>query len=316
MAKLFLKYFGNYTMSAYTLYYNSSVIHYNTVNNNTARFNMTERGTFISSVVLNSTLPLHGNSSVAESLFTAYGGVFHVPSLSVKSNLTGTYYKYKVPSGFYNFVYNNAHYVSKYFSVDVTGNNTVHQTINPYLISINITNNTGKSCTYTLDAGTTYTGNGTYRATSGSNYLTVSQDGNIIYNHPISLTSANPYFQLNLTMSSKNITFKGNETDNTNLSLVYSGNVTSNLYIASLDFKNFNTTTSYAMITISGAANGSYTMDKGLYIYNLSQSLPTSADNLTIKLVYDNDSQFSISGHKVVELYGCNISTSGNYITE
>jgi len=316
MAKLFLKYSGNYTMSAYTLYYNSSVIHYNTANNNTAMFNMTERITFISSVVLDSAVALHGNSSVANSNLTVRGGVFSVPSLSVKSNLSGTYYEYKVPSGFYNFAYNNVNYVSKYFSVDVTGNSTVNKTIDPYLISIHITNNTGESYNYTLDGGKTYTGNGTYRAASGSNSLRVLQSGNTIYNRFISLTSAKPYYQLNLTMSSENLTFNGNQTDTANLSIIYSGNVTSNFYIASLDFKNFTTTTSYAMITISGAANGSYTMDKGLYTYNLSQSLPTSAGNLTIKLVYDNDSYFSISGHKVVEVYGYNISRAGNYITE
>jgi len=316
MAKLFLKYSGNYTMSAYTLYYNSSVIHYNTSNNNTARFNMTERATFIFTVVLNSAFPLHGNSSVANSNLTARGGVFSVPSFSVNSNLTGTYYEYDVPAGFYNFAYNNINYVSKYFGVDVTGNNTVHQTINPYLISINITNNTGKPYNYTLDGGTTCTGNGTYMATSGNNYLRVSQGGNMIYSKSIFLGNLNPYYQLNLTLNNNNVTFKGIEKQSTNISITYSGNVTSSFYITSLEFKNFSTPAREGSITLSGAAIYSGYMTGGVYTYNLSLSLHISTGNLTIKLVYDNDSVISTNGRMAVELYGYNISKSGNYITE
>ena len=315
MAKLFLKYSGNYTMSAYTLYYNSSVIHYNTANNDTARFNMTERITFISSVILQSAVPLHDNSSVANSTLTVKGGVFSVPSLSVNGNLTGTYYKYEVPAGFYNFAYSNAHYVSKNFGVDVTGNSTVNKTIDPYLISINIRNNTGNTFNYTLGS-TFYSGNGIHMATSGITTLLVFHDGKIVYDNTILLTSANPYYQLNLTISNKNLTFNGIETDSTNLSIVYSGNVTSNFYIASLEFENFSTSATNGMIIISGAASGSYPLDSGLYTYNMSQSLPTSAGNLTIKLVYDNDSKVSTDGRMTVEVYGYNISTLGNYITE
>lgn len=314
MAKLFLKYSGNYTMSAYTLYYNSSVIHYNTANNDTARFNMTERITFISSVILHSAVPLNKNSSVANSTLTVKGGVFSVPSLSVNSNLTGTYYEYKVPSGFYNFAYNNVNYVSKSFSVDVTGNSTVNKTIDPYLISINITNNTGKSYDYTLGS-TTYTVNGTYRATSGSNYLTVSQGSNMIFSKSIFLGNLNPYYRLNLTLNNNNVTFKGIAKQSANISITYSGNVTSSFYITSLEFENFSTSATNGMITISGAANYSGYMPGGVYTYNLSSSLYTSTGNLTIKLVYDNDSQLTTNG-VAVEVYGYNISTLGNYITE
>ena len=124
------------------------------------------------------------------------------------------------------------------------------------------------------------------------------------------------FIQLNLTISNKNLTFNGIETDSTNLSIVYSGNVTSNFYIASLEFENFSTSATNGMIIISGAASGSYPLDSGLYTYNMSQSLPTSAGNLTIKLVYDNDSKVSTDGRMTVEVYGYNISTLGNYITE
>jgi hypothetical protein len=316
MAKLFLKYSGNYTMSAYTLYYNSSVIHYNTANNNTARFNMTQRTTFSPTVVLDSVVPLHGNSSVANSTLTASGGVFSVLLLSVTSNLTGTYYKYNVTHGFYNFAYNNAHYVSRKFDVDVTGNNTVNETINPYLISINITNNTGKSYNYTLDGGTTYTGNGTYMATSGSNYLKVSQGGNIIYSNTVLLTSAKPYYQLNLTMSSKNLTFTGIEKESTNLSITYSGNVNSKFYITSLEFKNFSTAAYNGEITIGTSRYYDDYMAEGSYTANFLPPIYTAPGSLTIKLVYDNDSHVTISGRMVVEVYGYSISTSGNYITE
>ena len=137
----------------------------------------------------------------------------------------------------------------------------------------------------------------------------------MIYSKSIFLGNLNPYYRLNLTLNNNNVTFKGIAKQSANISITYSGNVTSSFYITSLEFENFSTSATKGMITISGAANYSGYILGGVYTYNLSSSLHTSTGNLTIKLVYDNDSQLTTNG-VAVEVYGYNISTLGNYITE
>ncbi|EQB68153.1 MAG: hypothetical protein AMDU4_FER2C00320G0006 [Ferroplasma sp. Type II] len=137
---LSLKYSGNYTMAAYTLYYNSSFVKYSTASGiHHIKFNMTKRMILNSTIMLKSSVPLKGNASVGESYLSGYGGIFSISPAFIRSNSIGTYYGYSIPSGIYRFNYNNAHYVPTNFNLNIAENSTYKETVNPYLISVNIT---------------------------------------------------------------------------------------------------------------------------------------------------------------------------------
>ncbi len=315
MAELFLKYSGDYAIAAYTLYYNSSFIKYNTSSDHIIKFNMEERKTFTGTLKLHSSEPLNGSSSVAYSTLAGYGGIFHILPSHGKNTSTETYYVYKVPAGFYSFSYYNSNYVSKKFVINVTGNDTINETINPYLISINISNYMGKPYKYTLD-NRTYSSNDTFRAIAGANSLNVEIGENTIYTNIIHLSSANPHHRLNITIENKNITLAGNETGSANLSITYSGNIISNLTITTLRFENFSTTGNNGSITISGVADYNGTLVGGIYTYNLTSPLNVTPGKIIIKLVYNPDSNLDKTGTMNVEICGYAISASGTYITE
>ncbi len=97
------------------------------------------------------------------------------------------------------------------------------------------------------------------------------------------------------------------------LILTYSGHITSNMTITALDFKNFTTSNTSGTITI-----GNYTeiLAGDTYEYNLTTPINVSPGDITVKLVYLNDSIVDTTGSMSVEIYGYNVSASGNYITE
>ena len=311
---LSLKYSGNYTMAAYTLYYNSSFVKYSTASGiHHIKFNMTKRMILNSTIMLKSSVPLKGNASVGESYLSGYGGIFSISPAFIRSNSIGTYYGYSIPSGIYRFNYNNAHYVPTNFNLNIAENSTYKETVNPYLISVNITDNTGKSYNYSLD-GATYTLNGTYRASGGINELSLDVGGKNIYSKSIMIGPADPYYKLDMTVQNNNVTFNGNESDSSNLILTYSGHITSNMTITALDFKNFTTSNTSGTITILGNYTGILAGDT--YEYNLTTPINVSPGDITVKLVYLNDNIVDTTGSMSVEIYGYNVSASGNYITE
>jgi len=311
---LSLKYSGNYTMAAYTLYYNSSFVKYSTANGiHPIKFNMTERMILNSTIMLKSSVPLNGNASVGESYLSGYGGIFSISPAFIRSNSTGTYYGYSTPSGIYRFSYSNSNYAPNNFNLNIVENSTYKETVNPYLISVNIIDNTGKLYNYSLD-GATYTLNGTYRATSGINELSLDVGGKNIYSKSIMIGPADPYYKLNMTIQYNNVTINGTETDSSNLILTYSGHITSNTTITALDFKNFTTSNTSGTITILGNYTG--ILAGNTYEYNLTTPINVSPGDITVKLVYLNDSIVDKTGPISVEIYGYNVSASGNYITE
>jgi hypothetical protein len=310
-----LEYSGNYTMAAYTLYYNSSFVKYSTAKGiYHIKFNMTARETFNSTIMLNSSVPLNGNASTAKSYLNGTGGIFIINPTFIKINSTGTYFSYSMPSGIYRFNYNNRYYVPKNFNMNVAGNTSINKTINPYLISVNITDNTGKSYNYTLN-GVNYSANGTYRVTAGEHTLYMNMSGKAVYSKSIMISATNPYYGLNLTIQNKNVTFGGTEFyGSSNLEITYQGNINSSMIITSLDFKNFTTNGTGGRITISDNYIG--TLHANTYEYNLTTPFNVSSGNMIVKLVYSNDSKVTITGLMSVEIYGFNISASGNYIRE
>ena len=311
---LSLKYSGNYTMAAYTLYYNSSFVKYSTANGiHPIKFNMTERMILNSTIMLKSSVPLNGNASVGESYLSGYGGIFSISPAFIRSNSTGTYYGYSTPSGIYRFSYSNSNYAPNNFNLNIVENSTYKETVNPYLISVNITDNTGKLYNYSLD-GAAYTLNGTYRATSGINELSLDVGGKNIYSKSIMIGPADPYYKLNMTIQYNNVTINGTETDSSNLILTYSGHITSNTTITALDFKNFTTSNTSGTITILGNYTG--ILAGNTYEYNLTTPINVSPGDIAVKLVYFNDSTVDKIGPISVEIYGYNVSASGNYITE
>ena len=84
--------------------------------------------------------------------------------------------------------------------------------------------------------------------------------------------------------------------------------------ITALDFKNFTTNGTGGRITISDNYIG--TLHANTYEYNLTTPINVSPGDITVKLVYLNDSIVDTTGSMSVEIYGYNVSASGNYITE
>ena len=84
--------------------------------------------------------------------------------------------------------------------------------------------------------------------------------------------------------------------------------------ITALDFKNFTTSNTSGTITILGNYTG--TLAGNTYEYNLTTPINVSPGDITVKLVYLNDNIVDTTGSMSVEIYGYNVSASGNYITE
>jgi hypothetical protein len=309
---LSLEYAGNYTMAAYTLHYNSSFIKYNTAGDRPVKFKMLELTNHKYTIQLRSAVKFNNSYEVGNSTLYGHGGIFNVNYTNIIENMSGTYYHYLVPSGFYNFKYENVNYVTKLFNFHAENKNMT-EIINPYLISVNITNNSGESYNYTV-GGYSYNSNGTYLATSGTNRINIDINGNVMKNKSVTLYPSNPYYALNFTINKYNTIMTGKEYySNGYVNITYSGNITSNISIVSMQFENY-TTDVDGVLTISGI-NGNYSTGEN-YSYNFTPPVYVSAGYVMLKLVYSNVHSFAITGQMEVIIAGYNISASGNYIAE
>jgi hypothetical protein len=317
-----LNYAGNYTLTAYTLFYNSSSVKYNTVHGTGhIKFNMTQRTSYNSTIMLKSAEPLSGNASVNESTLSGHGGAFNIAASGIVRNSTGTYYTYQLPSGMYSFYYNNASFASKNFNMNVTGNMHINETLYAYLVSVNITDNTGIKYSYNLSYSggiASNTANGTYHVTSGIDHLHVDIGGRLVYSKNISINRSNPYYKISLNLVNNNFTLNGSAFYSSgNLKVTYSGTVTKNIVMTGMHFENLSTSNNMANITISdNSVNNMYpNITLTNYQYNLTNPLSVSSGNLAIKLSINNTS-FSGSQSMNVLLTSYGITQSGSYVKE
>ena len=317
-ATMSLNYSGNYTMSAYTLYYNSTIVKYKTASGNgTIKFQMEKRQTYNETVKLSSNYNLNGNKSVNESTLTGHGGIFHLQTTDITINSTGTYYHYSVPAGTYGFSYNNQSFVGKLFSVNVIGNQTSSENVSAYVIAVNITDRTGSGYSYNISGvAVNNTVNNTYRATAGTHTLSVSISGKIIYTYNISLKSGNPYYEVTLTLNNNNFNVTGILTSypDKDLNLNYTGTIPSNVTITGMQLKNVTFSSSSSNVTIINnktpySVNG--TMSN--YIFNLTTPLAISSGNLAIRVVITNSTSISVSQPVYAYVHAYNITEKGIY---
>lgn len=319
-ATMSLSYSGNYTMSAYTLYYNSSIIKYNTANGGgIVKFQMEKRQTYNETVKLSSNYNLNGNKSVNESTLTGHGGIFPLQTTDITINSTGTYYHYSVPAGTYGFSYKNQSFVGKSFSVNVIGNQTSSENVSAYIIAVNITDNTGSGYSYNISGiAVNNRENYTYRATAGNHTLNVSISGKVIYTYNISLKSSDPYYWANITLTNDNFTVTGILTSypDKDLNLNYTGTISSNVTITGMQVKNvtFQSNTNSTEVTIinnkiSYSINGTISN----YIFNLTSPLAISSGNLAIGIAISNTTSESENTPVQVYVHAYNITESGIY---
>jgi hypothetical protein len=315
-ATMSLNYSGNYTMAAYMLDYNSSIVKYNTANGNgTIKFYMEERSEFTETVKLSSNYDLNGNKSVNESTLTGYGGIFHLQTTGITINSTGTYYHYSVPAGIYRFSYKNQSFVGKPFSVDVLRNQTSSENVSAYVIVVNVTDKTGFAYSYNISGvGSNYNGNNTYRATAGQHTLNISISGKLVYSHVINLTSSQPYYQANLALNNGNFTLNGTETyTNCDLALNYTGTVISNATIIGMQVKNITFSSSPSNITIN---NKSYAVQGNVSNgseFNLTPTLTIYSGELAVQIEKNHTSINHATGTMRVQVYAYNITEKGIY---
>ncbi|WMT51936.1 MAG: hypothetical protein RE471_03425 [Ferroplasma sp.] len=285
-----LGYSGNYTIAAYTLYYNSSAIRYNTAGGSgVINFHMVKRQTYNETVELSSDYLLNGSAAVNSSTLNAYGGVFSLQHTNITSNSSGTYYNYSIPSGMYRFSYTNPYFVGKSFTLNVTHSGYSRETVKAYIISVNITDNTGFSYSYTL-SGIQYS-NGAHRAYAGSNTLNINISGRIIDTKYIYLAPGTPYYGINLTINNNNFTLSGTENYNSGktLYLNYTGIATNNSLISGMELKNidFNGNTSYAKVIQGSNVTTVYGSMKN-YEFNLKAPFVASSGSITVEFNINN----------------------------
>ena len=312
-----LGYSGNYTISAYTLYYNSSAISYNTANGTgTINFHMVKRQIYAETVELSSDYRLNGSVAVDNSTLNAYGGIFTLYNTNITSNSSGTYYNYSIPSGMYRFFYTNPNFVSKSFTLNVTHSGYSRETVKAYIISVNITDNTGFPYSYTL-SGTSYS-NGAHRAHAGNNFLNIMVSGKTLDTKDIYLTPGTPYYGINLTINNNNFTLSGTEnySSGKTLYLNYTGSSTSNSLVAGMELKNikFNGSTSYATIVQS---SGSKTVAGSMANseFNLSNPLAISSRSITVEFDINNTVADETGGMQLYVL-AYTVNGNGNYSSE
>jgi hypothetical protein len=312
-----LDYSGSYTMAAYTLYYNSSAINYNTFNGpGIINFDMAKRPIYNETVELISDYRLNGSSAVYNSTMDAYGGVFTLRDKNITSNSSGTYYNYSIPSGIYRFSYTNPHFVGKSFTLNVTDSGYARETVKAYIISVNVTDNTGFSYSYDL-SGTPYS-NGAHRAYAGYNFLNLMISGKTIDTKNIYLTSGTPYYGINITINNNNFTLSGTANYNSEktLYLNYTGTNTNNSLISGMQLKNISfsgTPLNATIIQSSGAKIVNGTMTN--YDFNLTYPLVISAGSIAVEFEINNTSASESGG---MQLYVSTyiVTGSGNYSSE
>ncbi|WP_337859921.1 carboxypeptidase-like regulatory domain-containing protein [Ferroplasma sp.] len=310
---IFLKYAGNYSMSAYTLNYSSSFKNYSISENRSyIKFDMTRLRENDYTIVLRSAVVLNGSLAVENSTLSGKGGIFNVAYSNMTENSTGTYYNYSVPFGFYNFNYMNSNYVTKYFNLTPSSNSTINEIVNPYLISVNVTNNSGKLYHYII-SGKNDTGNNTYMVSAGTYNVDLYIKSSYLCSQTVNINKSDPYYKLNFTINNSTINLTGEEDQDPGyLNITYSGNITSNMIITSMHFENYTTDKTDGILTISGKNYGL----KNSYVYNFTPFVNVSAGPVIITLVYDHDNNVETSGLMIVEITGYDIAKSGYYIKE
>jgi hypothetical protein len=318
-ANMTLYYSGNYSMNAYTLYYNSSTVIYNNANHSkTITFNMHKRETFDETIQLESEQPLNNSASVNKSTLAGQGGIFNITSLKTICNATGTYYNYSVPAGIYSFSYSNKNFVDKNFTIHFTGNGTHIEFIKAYIISVNITGNVN-SYTYSISNMGNYTNNGTYRATSGKYQLNVFINGTVIDTKNISLSREYPSYNITVNIFNHRFIMNGTvSTKLTNLYLNFTGSTNTSQLIVGFQLEKFTYNGTLAKLEIN---SGSYNVSKISIVnndFNLTNPVIITSGNISLNMVISPYDGYGFSGKPPIQIYvhAYSISVKGNYSEE
>ncbi len=316
-ASMTLYYSGNYSMNAYTLYYNSSTVIYNTANHSRViAFNMHKRETFNETIQLESKQPLNKNASVNKSLLTGQGGIFNINSLITICNTTGTYYNYSVPAGIYSFTYSNKNFVDKNFTLSFTGNGTHTELIKAYLISVNITGNVN-SYNYSISNVGNYIQNGTYRATSGKYQLNIFVNGTIVDTKNISLSSKYPLYTITVNLTDHEFIMNGqaSTSSDSNLYLNFTGSTNTSQLIVGFRLENMTYNGTIVGLDInSGSYNGSE-ISMANNDFNLTNPVVIQSGDISLKLLI-NYSTISEKQNMQIYVHAYSVSGNGNYSQE
>ena len=316
-ADMTLYYSGDYSMNAYTLYYNSSTVIYNTANlNRTITFDMHKRETFNETIQLQSKQSFYNNASVNKSILTGQGGIFNIASLKTTCNTTGTYYNYSLPVGIYSFSYSNKNFVDKDFTLNFTGNGIHTEFIKAYLISVNITGNVN-SYNYSISNIGNYIHSGMYRATSGKYQLMVFVNGTVIDTKNISLSSTHPLYNITVNLINHEFIMNGNESAiPNNLYLNFTGSTNASQLIVGFQLENFTYNGTVAKLEIN---SDSYNVSEISVInndFNLINPILIPSGGVSLKLVFNPFSVYSGGSNIQIYVQAYSVSYIGAYSQE